>query len=70
MEAVPKRSIECYDPVKKHNAVNYHKSRESIASGAVRVAKEPGETSLSDICTKLLVGPRTKRALSSHVLLH
>jgi hypothetical protein len=52
---------------KKHNAVNYHKSRESIASGAVRLAKEPGETNLSDLCTKLLNGPR-KRNLTSHVL--
>jgi hypothetical protein len=52
---------------KKHNAVNYHKCRESIACGAVRLAKEPGETNLSDICTKLLNGPR-KRQLASHVL--
>jgi hypothetical protein len=52
---------------KKHNAVNYHKCREAIASGTVRLAKEPGETNLSDICTKLLNGPR-KRLLASHIL--
>jgi hypothetical protein len=52
---------------KKHNAVNYHKCRESIASGAVRLTKELGETNLSDICTKLLNGPR-KRQLATHIL--
>jgi hypothetical protein len=52
---------------KKHNAVNYHKCRESIASGAVRLTKEPGETNLSDIATKLLNGPR-KRQLANHIL--
>jgi hypothetical protein len=52
---------------KKHNAVNYHKCRESIANGAVRVTKELGETNLSDIATKLLNGPR-KRQLATHIL--
>ena len=52
---------------KKHNAVNYHKSRESIASGAVRLGKEPGDTNLADIATKIVGGPR-KRSLTTHIL--
>ena len=52
---------------KKHNAVNYHKCRETIASGAVRIMKEPGTTNLSDILTKLLAGPR-KRLLTLYIL--
>lgn len=54
---------------KKHNSVNYHKSREAIASGSCRLAKEPGETNLSDICTKLMAGPN-KRLLAGHILSH
>ena len=42
---------------KKHNSVAYHKAREAIAAGIIRVAKEPGETNLADILTKLLAGP-------------
>jgi hypothetical protein len=51
---------------KKHKRLTIT-SAESIASGAVRLAKEPGETDLSDIATKLLNGPR-KRQLASHIL--
>jgi hypothetical protein len=54
---------------KKHNSVNYHKSREAIGSGSCHLAKEPGETNLSDICTKLMAGPN-KRILVSHILSH
>jgi hypothetical protein len=42
---------------KKHNSVAYHKAREAIVAGIIRVAKEPGETNLADILTKLLAGP-------------
>jgi hypothetical protein len=52
---------------KKHNSVAYHKAREAIAAGIIRVAKEPGETNLADILTKLLAGP-TLRFLCGFVM--
>ena len=41
---------------KKHNSVAYHKARESIAAGIIRVAKEDGKTNVADLFTKLLYG--------------
>ena len=41
---------------KKHAAVNYHRVRESIAAGTIRVAKEDTKTNLADVFTKLLDG--------------
>jgi hypothetical protein len=52
---------------KKHNAIAYHRTREAQAAGIIRVAKEPGETNLADLFTKLLPGPRL-RDLSSRIL--
>eukprot|EP00978_Attheya_sp_CCMP212_P034406 scaffold143909_cov63-Attheya_sp.AAC.2 len=52
---------------KKHNAVAFHKAREACASNMIRIAKEDGETNLSDILTKLLPGPRL-RQLASRIL--
>jgi hypothetical protein len=52
---------------KKHNSISYHKVRESIAAGTIRVAKEPTESNLADILTKPLAGPRFKK-LISHIL--
>ena len=52
---------------KKHNSICYHKVRESIAAGILRIAKEPTETNLADILTKPLAGPRFKY-LISHIL--
>ncbi|KAI2511614.1 Reverse transcriptase (RNA-dependent DNA polymerase) [Fragilaria crotonensis] len=52
---------------KKHNAIAYHRVREAQAAGIVRIAKEDGETSLADILTKCLPGPRL-RQLCSRVL--
>ena len=49
---------------KKHNAISYHRSREAIAAGTIRVAKEDGDTNLSDILTKLMPGPRLKELIS------
>jgi hypothetical protein len=45
---------------KKHNAIAYHRVREAIASGFVRLAHEPGETNLADILSKPLPGPRLR----------
>jgi hypothetical protein len=41
---------------KRHNSIAYHKCRESVASGAVRVAFESGKANCSDGLTKALVG--------------
>ena len=38
---------------KKHNAVAYHKVREAVAMGMIRVAWEPTETNLADLLTKI-----------------
>jgi hypothetical protein len=43
---------------KKHNAVAYHKVRESVAAEAIRVVHEAGELNLSDILTKFLPIPK------------
>ena len=39
---------------KKHNAIAHHRSREAVAAGTIRVAKEDGETNLADVLTKPL----------------
>jgi hypothetical protein len=39
---------------KKHNFIAYHKVRESVASGAIRIAHEKGKHNLSDVLTKYL----------------
>ena len=52
---------------KKHNAISYHKVRESIAASILRIAKEHTSTNLADILTKPLAGPQFKM-LISHIL--
>jgi hypothetical protein len=42
---------------KKHAAINYHRTREAIAAGVIRVAKEDTATNIADILTKRLPGP-------------
>ena len=42
---------------KKHAAVNYHRVREAIAAGTVRVVKEDTATNVADMLTKCLAGP-------------
>jgi hypothetical protein len=44
---------------KKHHSIAYHRCREAVAAGTVRVAKEGTKTNLSDLFTKLL--PQTRR---------
>ena len=39
---------------KKHNAINYHVIRESVAAGILRIGKEDTETNIADVFTKLL----------------
>ena len=45
---------------KKHNAIAYHKVRESVAADIQRIAFEPGKFNMSDILTKILAGPAFK----------
>ena len=52
---------------KKHAAINYHRTREAVASGTIRIAKEDTATNLADILTKCLPGP-TLRELISRIL--
>lgn len=44
---------------KKHHSIAYHRCREAVAAGTVRVAKEGTSTNLSDVFTKLL--PQVRR---------
>ena len=48
---------------KKHNAVNYHICRETVAADAMRVGKEDTETNCSDALTKLMPYSRKHKLL-------
>jgi hypothetical protein len=39
---------------KKHNGIAYHKCREAVAIGMIRVAYEPTESNIADLLTKIL----------------
>jgi hypothetical protein len=43
---------------KKHNSIAFHRTRELVACGVIRITKEPGEFNLADLLTKGLTGPR------------
>jgi hypothetical protein len=49
---------------KKHHSISYHMSREAVASGAIRIAKEDTETNLADLFTKVLPKPRRELLLN------
>jgi len=49
---------------KKHNSIAYHRTREAVAAGIVRIAWEDGRFNLADVLTKLLPGPRLKQLIS------
>ena len=48
---------------KKHHSIAYHRCREAVAAGTIRVAKEGTHTNLSDLFTKLLPQPRREELL-------
>ena len=48
---------------KKHHSIAYHRCREAVAAGTVRVAKEGTKTNLSDLFTKLLPQARREELL-------
>jgi hypothetical protein len=59
-EAVTKNAIYPESTLKKkHNAIAYHRTREAVAAGTIRVTKEDGKTNLADVLTKPL--PQTTR---------
>ena len=61
-EAVTKNAINPESTLKKkHNAIAYHRTREAVAAGTIRVTKEDGKTNLADILTKPL--PQVTREL-------
>jgi hypothetical protein len=39
---------------KKHNAISFHRMREAVAAGLIRVAYEKTETNIADLLTKVL----------------
>ena len=43
---------------KRHNAINYHVIRESVAAKMMVVGKEDTETNISDLFTKVLTAER------------
>ena len=46
---------------KKHNAINFHRCREAVAAGMIRVAKVFTGMNLADTATKVLPGPLRRR---------
>ncbi len=53
---------------KKHNFINYHIIRESVAAGIIRVGKEDGKTNLADPFTKLMPYSKKYKLLSGTLL--
>ena len=49
---------------KKHNALNYHVSREAVARGIMRVCKEDTDTNCADAYTKLMTYSKKDELLS------
>ena len=49
---------------KKRNAIAYHRTREAIAAGIIRVAWEDGRFNLADVLTKLMPGPKLRDLVS------
>jgi len=52
---------------KKHAAINFHRVREAIATGTIKVAKEITQTNLADLLTELMPGAKMKELLE-HIL--
>jgi hypothetical protein len=60
-DSVVKNTTRPESPLKKKaTAICYHKARESIAAGWIKIAKEPGETNVADLLTKLVNGSTLK----------
>ena len=61
-EAVTKNAIFPESTLKKkHNAIAYHRTREAVAAGTIRVTTEDGKINLADVLTEPL--PQITREL-------
>ena len=49
---------------KRHNAISYHRTREAVAAGIIRIAWEDGRFNLADVLTKLLPGPKLRNLVA------
>ena len=52
---------------KKHNAINYHAVRETVAAKIIQVGKEDSMTNLADLFTKVLTANR-RQAFCRHIM--
>jgi hypothetical protein len=50
---------------KKHHSIAYHRCREAVAAGTVRVSKEHTSTNLADLFTKTMPAPKRDDLLDS-----
>ena len=58
-EAVYKNTVTPESTLKKkHHSISYHRCREAVAAGTMRVAKQGTEKNLADLFTKVLTGNR------------
>ena len=48
---------------KKHNAIAYHRVREAVAAGLLRIAKVQSSENLADLLTKSLSGPAQRNLI-------
>jgi hypothetical protein len=48
---------------KKHNSIAYHRVREAVAAGILRIAKVHTSENLADLLTKPLAGPQLKQLI-------
>ena len=53
---------------KKHNALAYHRVREAVAAGIVKVSHIPGAENVADILTKPTDGPTFRKHLKSTLM--
>ena len=48
---------------KKHHSISYHRGREAVAAGTIRVSKEGTHTNLSDMFTKIMAAIKRENLL-------
>ena len=62
-EAVYQNTSVPESTLKKHLSCAYHRCRETVATGTVKIANEGTATNLADLFTKILAGPRHEELL-------
>ena len=58
MSVIQNTSLPSSQLKKKHNAVAYHRIRECVANGIIKLGHVSSEDNLADLCTKPLNGPK------------